>query len=29
MKMDDKITTLQKRVDELEAAQKTAEKPEK
>ena len=29
LKMDDKITALQKRVDELEAAQKTAEKPEK
>ena len=28
-KMDDKITALQKRVDELEAAQNTAEKPEK
>ena len=28
-KMDDKITALQKRVDELEAAQKTAEKSEK
>ena len=27
--MDDKITALQKRVDELEAAQKTAEKSEK
>ena len=26
LKMDDKITALQKRVDELEAAQKTAEK---
>ena len=29
LKMDDKITALQKRVDELEAAQKNAEKPEK
>ena len=29
LKMDDKITALQKRVDELEAAQKTAEKSEK
>ena len=29
LKMDDKITALQKRVEELEAAQKTAEKPEK
>ena len=29
IKMDDKITTLQKRVEELEAAQKNAEKPEK
>ena len=29
LKMDDKITALQKRVGELEAAQKTAEKPEK
>lgn len=29
MKMDDKITALQKRVDELEAAQKNAENPEK
>ena len=28
-KMDDKITALQKRVDELEAAQKSTEKPEK
>lgn len=27
LKMDDKITALQKRVDELEAAQKTEEKP--
>lgn len=29
LKMDDKITALQKRVDELEAAQKTAEKTDK
>ena len=29
LKMDDKITALQKRVDELEAAQKTVEKSEK
>ena len=29
LKMDDKITALQKRVDELEAAQKTAEESEK
>ena len=29
LKMDDKITALQKRVEELEAAQKTAEKSEK
>ena len=29
LKMDDKITALQKRVEELEAAQKNAEKPEK
>ena len=29
LKMDDKITALQKRVDELEAAQKNAENPEK
>ena len=29
IKMDDKITALQKRVEELEAAQKNAEKPEK
>ena len=28
-KMDDKITALQKRVEELEAAQKTAEKSKK
>jgi len=27
--MDDKITALQKRVDELEAAQKSTEKTEK
>ena len=29
LKMDDKITALQKRVDELEAAQKSTEKLEK
>ena len=29
LKMDDKITALQKRVEELEAAQKTAEKSKK
>ena len=29
LKMDDKITALQKRVEELEDAQKNAEKPEK
>ena len=29
IKMDDKITALQKRVDELEAAQKNAEESEK
>ena len=29
IKMDDKITALQKRLEELEAAQKNAEKPEK
>ena len=29
LKMDDKITALQKRVDELEAAQKSTEKTEK
>lgn len=29
LKMDDKITALQKRVEELESAQKNAEKPEK
>ena len=29
LKMEDKITALQKRGDELEAAQKTAEKSEK
>lgn len=27
LKMDDKITALQKRVDELEAAQKTSDEP--
>ena len=27
LKMDDKITALQKRVDELEAAQKTPDEP--
>ncbi len=29
LKMDDKITALQKRVDELEAAQKTPDEPRK
>ena len=29
LKMDDKITALQKRVEELEATQKTAEKSKK
>jgi len=29
LKMDDKITALQKRVEELEAAQKNAEESEK